>query len=130
MTTAILTRKDHVGVTPFDSIAWAFEVHLKEKDTGEFNYAVLFGNEDCPDEIVFYRETNPNWNSPDGRVWKSSHLTKPMTTQTNDKKARKPLFACMECGKKFYSAAAAERAAFGDNGCPSCGGSDIDIYLE
>lgn len=33
---------------------------------------------------------------------------------------------CLECGKKFASAAAAEKAAFGDNGCPKCGGSDID----
>lgn len=42
---------------------------------------------------------------------------------------KKPLFACQECGKKFYSAASADRAAFGDNGCPKCGGSDIDVYV-
>jgi DNA-directed RNA polymerase subunit RPC12/RpoP len=34
------------------------------------------------------------------------------------------LFACQECGRKFYSTAAAERAL--NNGCPGCGGSDID----
>lgn len=45
-------------------------------------------------------------------------------------KKNTPLFACMECGKKFYSAKAAEKASFGDNGCPGCGGSDIDVYLE
>jgi len=39
-----------------------------------------------------------------------------------------PLFACQECGKKFYTAESANRAAFGDNGCPKCGGSDIDAY--
>lgn len=38
----------------------------------------------------------------------------------------KAQFICMECGKKFYTVAAAERASFGDNGCPGCGGSDID----
>ena|SRR3990167_3738276 len=39
---------------------------------------------------------------------------------------RKPLFKCLECGRKFYTVAAAERAAFGNDGCPGCGGSDID----
>jgi len=42
---------------------------------------------------------------------------------------RVPLFQCMECGKKFYSVAAARRAAFGDRGCPKCGGVDIDVYV-
>ena len=36
-------------------------------------------------------------------------------------------FQCMECGKRFRSVAAAERAT--RNGCPGCGGSDIDIAL-
>lgn len=35
-------------------------------------------------------------------------------------------FACMECGHVFRSVAAAERAAFGPDGCPKCGGSDVD----
>ena len=39
---------------------------------------------------------------------------------------RKSLFWCQECGKAFTSVKAAERAAFGDEGCPKCGGSDID----
>ncbi|MEE8241512.1 MAG: hypothetical protein V3R16_09615 [Nitrospirales bacterium] len=38
--------------------------------------------------------------------------------------AAKP-FECMECGVRL-TAMAAEYAAFGDFGCPSCGGSDID----
>jgi hypothetical protein len=33
----------------------------------------------------------------------------------------------MECGRKFYTTQSAERATF--NGCPGCGGSDIDIYV-
>jgi len=33
---------------------------------------------------------------------------------------------CQECGRKFRSVRAAQRAAFGDEGCPGCGGSDID----
>jgi Zn finger protein HypA/HybF involved in hydrogenase expression len=41
---------------------------------------------------------------------------------------RQPEFECQECGKKFYSVAAAERA-LNEDGCPKCGGSDIDIYL-
>lgn len=40
--------------------------------------------------------------------------------------AKVAIFKCFECGKKFYTAKAAEKAAFGDNGCPGCGGSDID----
>jgi len=39
-------------------------------------------------------------------------------------------FACMECGYRFRTIAAAERAAFGECGCPKCGGSDIDIATE
>ena len=35
------------------------------------------------------------------------------------------MFACQECGRKFKTAKAAERAA--RNGCPKCGGVDIDI---
>lgn len=34
-------------------------------------------------------------------------------------------WACLECGKTFRSAAAAEKAAFGDEGCPRCGSSDV-----
>lgn len=36
-------------------------------------------------------------------------------------------FVCQECGWRFKSARAAERAAFGDDGCPGCGSSDIDL---
>ncbi len=37
------------------------------------------------------------------------------------------MFECLECGWKTSSVKAAERAAFGDKGCPKCGGSDIDL---
>ncbi len=36
-------------------------------------------------------------------------------------------FACLECGHRFRTLKSAERAAFGDEGCPGCGGSDIDM---
>lgn len=39
---------------------------------------------------------------------------------------KKACFWCQECGKPFYTVKAAERATFGDSGCPKCGGSDID----
>jgi ssDNA-binding Zn-finger/Zn-ribbon topoisomerase 1 len=42
------------------------------------------------------------------------------------KKKKQPVAACNECGKKFYTVKAAERAAFGARGCPKCGGSDIE----
>jgi hypothetical protein len=35
------------------------------------------------------------------------------------------MFKCLECGRKFKTARAAERAA--SNGCPGCGGVDIDL---
>lgn len=40
------------------------------------------------------------------------------------------VWACLECGKIFKSVKAAEKAMFGDHGCPKCGGSDIDQITE
>jgi len=42
---------------------------------------------------------------------------------------RHPMYSCQECGWLFYATAAAERAAFGDDGCPGCGGCDVDVYV-
>jgi len=39
---------------------------------------------------------------------------------------KQPEFVCLECGHKFYSAHAAEAAAFYD-GCLDCNGSDIEV---
>ena len=36
-------------------------------------------------------------------------------------------FACMECGHRFRTLKGAERAMLGPNGCPKCGGSDVDL---
>ena len=33
-------------------------------------------------------------------------------------------FKCMECGRIFRTVRAAEKASY--DGCPNCGGSDID----
>jgi hypothetical protein len=38
------------------------------------------------------------------------------------------MFVCLECGRRFRTARAAERAA--DNGCPKCGGVDIDLDVS
>lgn len=35
------------------------------------------------------------------------------------------LFRCQECGRGFRTTAAAQRAV--DEGCPGCGGSDVDM---
>jgi len=43
-------------------------------------------------------------------------------------KKRTPQYECLECGKKFYTTAAAERASY--NGCPKCNGVDIEIYVS
>lgn len=37
-------------------------------------------------------------------------------------------FCCLECGRKFKTVKAAEKAA--NNGCPGCGGVDIDIDID
>lgn len=37
-----------------------------------------------------------------------------------------PWLQCLECGYKFGTLKDAEEAAE-ENGCPSCGGSDIDL---
>lgn len=57
MGTVMMTRKDEViGNGSFDSIAWAFEVHVGEPDDKRINSAVLYGNEDAPEMIDFYKE--------------------------------------------------------------------------
>lgn len=35
------------------------------------------------------------------------------------------MYKCQECGRKFKTTKAAERAS--NNGCPGCGGVDIDL---
>lgn len=37
------------------------------------------------------------------------------------------LFECLECHRKYYSAASAERATM--DGCSGCGGVDVDVYV-
>ena len=37
-------------------------------------------------------------------------------------------FKCLECGKRFRTVAAAQRAS--NDGCPKCGGVDIDLDVE
>lgn len=66
----ILTRQDEVNKwQPYDSIKWAIETHLKETDTGEFNYGILHGNEDSPLRIQLWKE-DPNWKTPCDRDWR------------------------------------------------------------
>lgn len=57
-----MTRADaELGQGLYDSIAWIFEVHVKTPDTGEYNSAVLHGNEDCPETIQLWRDSSPNF---------------------------------------------------------------------
>jgi len=37
------------------------------------------------------------------------------------------MYICLECGKKFKTTRSAEKAV--EDGCPGCGGSDIDIFV-
>ena len=45
-------------------------------------------------------------------------------------RVQEPALQCQECGRKFYTVRAARKAMFGDDGCPCCGGSDLDIYVS
>lgn len=65
--TTTLTRCDWNG--NFDSLKWALEVHVKRQDTGEFNFACLYGNEDSPERIDFYKSANPHWNEYIALTW-------------------------------------------------------------
>ena len=65
----ILTRHDEVGVEPYDSIKWALETHVKQPDTGEFNFAILHGNEDSPMRIQFWKDEAPLWRNPPDLDW-------------------------------------------------------------
>jgi hypothetical protein len=38
------------------------------------------------------------------------------------------MWKCQECGRKFRTVKAAERAA--SDGCPGCGGVDIDVDVQ
>jgi hypothetical protein len=65
-----ITRNDtNVGVGAFDSIAWAYEVHLKEPDPHDFDSAIIFGTEDSPERIEFYTLESPTITDTPARVW-------------------------------------------------------------
>jgi hypothetical protein len=55
MKETFLTRNDEgIGEGIFDSIAWAYETHVKRADNPRAGFAVLYGNEDSPDRIDFF----------------------------------------------------------------------------
>jgi Zn finger protein HypA/HybF involved in hydrogenase expression len=65
----------------------------------------------------------PSWYKEDER--RANMETKKRNTKSVDSG-----FVCLECGHRFKTVEAAERAAFGDHGCPKCGSSDIDLHTE
>ncbi len=67
--TTTLTRHDWSN--QFDSIKWALETHVGMQDHGEYNFAVLYGNEDCPERIDFYHSSNPGWQDEVQYVWEN-----------------------------------------------------------
>lgn len=56
-------------------------------------------------------------------------MTKTKTTKATKNSKAPSGFKCLECGHKFRTVRAAERAAFVD-GCPKCGGSDVDLSVR
>jgi hypothetical protein len=71
LTPGVTSLTRHDWNNQFDSIKWAMEVHTKREDKGEYNFAVLYGNEDCPERIDFYKSSNPNWNEYIAFTWYS-----------------------------------------------------------
>ena len=74
MSETYVTRNDECGSDGFDSIAWIFETHIKEPDTREFNFAILYGNEDSPSKIELWRgrfggQEAPHYDTKPDRVW-------------------------------------------------------------
>ena len=58
---------DGLGEGLFDSVGWAFEVHVRQPDRPEITCAMLYGNDDAPERIEFY-SVNDNTRLPD-LVW-------------------------------------------------------------
>ena len=68
-----ITRTDDgLGEGLYDSIAWAFEVHVKAADRQEIQAGVLYGNEDSPERIEFFAEAEPLVTSVPVLVWEPS----------------------------------------------------------
>jgi hypothetical protein len=66
----LMTRHDaDLGVGLFDSIAWAFEVHVRKPDDSRYQAAILYGNEDSPERIDFYFEAEPLVTSTVAYTW-------------------------------------------------------------
>jgi len=66
----LLTRKDEgLGDGLFDSIARAFSEHLKLKDLGNYQSAIMYGNADAPDKIDFYLEEEPTIADSPELIW-------------------------------------------------------------
>lgn len=73
MQETFITRKDmDVGVGEYDSIAWAFEVHVKKPDRVDINSALLCGSEDAPTQIIFFASAEPTIDEEPVFVWDES----------------------------------------------------------
>lgn len=69
MTITYMTRKDEgLGEGLYDSIAWAFEVHICKADTKEFNFAIAYENNSGLFKIELWRK-EPQYNTPADFIW-------------------------------------------------------------
>lgn len=69
MKVTVLTRHDNVGGESYDSIARAFEVHVKQPDTKIYATAILYGNEDSPERIEFFTKKQTHYGDSAMRNW-------------------------------------------------------------
>lgn len=98
MEQTLLTRKDvESGGGLYDSIAWVFEAHVKWPDTGAYNSAILYGNEDAPERIDFYESASPAINSIPSCTWFPS-----VSDEQREYMERRSRIAVGVAGKESY----------------------------
>ena len=50
-------------LTTVADLDWLFSTHLKHRsDRAQFNFAILGGNEDCPESVLLYVSAEPPYN--------------------------------------------------------------------
>lgn len=50
-------------------IDWALSVHAVNSVCHDYQFAVLYGNEDCPDAIEFWYAANPHYLAKPDWTW-------------------------------------------------------------
>jgi len=78
-----ITRSDNeLGDGPFNSIRWAYEVHLKTPyGFCDYHFAIMYGNADCPQRIDFFKKASPRFDAKPDYVWNNPAYASPESTK-------------------------------------------------